>query len=90
MHTDYCSDSEFCAYSKNLKNCFGCVYMENKKYYILNKPFSPEEYEKKVAEIKKELMEAGMMNMGIYFVSEYEKSRLLGETDSVIQALLPN
>ena len=31
MHTDQCSDSEFCAYSNNLKNCFGCVYLANKE-----------------------------------------------------------
>ncbi len=81
--------SEFCAYGRNLKNCFGCVYMENKEYHILNKPYSPEDYEKEVAKIKKELMDAGKYNMGLYLVSDYEKKRLENETDSVIQSNPP-
>lgn len=89
MHADYCSDSEFCAYSKNLKNCFGCVYLVNKEYYILNQPYSPEEYAKKIAQIKKELQAKKQYNLSIYFVSDYEKHRLATETDSVIQTQLP-
>lgn len=33
-------------------NCFGCVNLKYKKYHILNKPYSKEEYDKKVREIK--------------------------------------
>jgi hypothetical protein len=88
MHTDQCSDSEFCAYSKNLKNCFGCVYLANKEYHILNEPYSPEEYEKKVAEIKQELMSQRLHNMSLYLVSDYEQKRFQSEDDSVIQSIL--
>jgi len=88
MHTDLCNDSEFCAYSKSLKNCFGCVYLSNKEYCILNKQYSPEEYEEKVAGIKKELKEAGFYNMSLYFVSDYEKERWAKEEDSTIQSNL--
>tara|TARA_Y100000310_G_scaffold208163_1_gene208705 strand:+ start:5227 stop:5976 length:750 start_codon:yes stop_codon:yes gene_type:complete len=89
FHMDSTHMSEFCAYGRNLKNCFGCVYMENKEYHILNKPYSPEDYEKEVAKIKKELMDAGKYNMGLYLVSDYEKKRLENETDSVIQSNPP-
>jgi len=40
-------------FSKDLSgcgDCFGCVNLRNKHYYIFNKPYSPEEYKKKMAE----------------------------------------
>lgn len=86
---DFCSNSEFCAFSKNLKNCFGCVYMQNKEYHILNKPFSPETYGKEVVRIKNELMETGQYNLLPFLASDYEKQRMKTETDSVIQASPP-
>lgn len=89
MHVDNSKDCEFCAYSRNLINCFGCVYLENKEYHILNKPYSPDEYEKEVARIRRELMDAGQYNMGLYFVSGYEQNRLQTEADPVIQFVLP-
>ncbi|MFH0806743.1 MAG: hypothetical protein V1885_03410 [Candidatus Brennerbacteria bacterium] len=44
-HVEY---TDMCSASSNL---FGCVGLRNKEYYILNKPYAKEEYEKKVAEI---------------------------------------
>lgn len=85
LHTDMCNDSEFCAYSKDLKNCFGCVYLRHKEYHILNKPYSKEKYFEKVAEIKKNLKENHQYNLGLYFISEYEQSRVTDEQDSSIQ-----
>jgi len=90
MHSDFCSDSEFCAYSKNLKDCFGCVYVENKQYCILNKQYTKERYDKKIIEIKKLLQNDKNYNMSLYFISEYEKSRLVNEDDSSIQNIIPN
>lgn len=82
---DNSSESEFCAYSRRLKNCFGCVYLENKEYYILNKPYSPEDYKVEVARIKKELMDVGEYDMRLFMVSDYEKQRMETETDPVIK-----
>lgn len=51
----YTCDS--CHFSSNLigcKSCFGCVNLRNKEYHFLNKPYSKNDYEKKVAEFKKE------------------------------------
>ena len=90
MHTDLCSESEFCAYSKNLKNCFGCVYLNNKQFYILNQEYSEEEYFSKIAEIKKELQNDDLYNLSLFFISEYENNRLKNEEDSAIQTILPN
>ncbi|KKU80594.1 MAG: Epidermal growth factor receptor [Candidatus Peregrinibacteria bacterium GW2011_GWA2_47_7] len=82
---DNSSDSEFCAYSRRLKNCFGCVYLENKEYYILNKPYSPADYAVEVERIKKELITAGQYDMKMFLVSDYEKRRMETETDPVIK-----
>jgi hypothetical protein len=41
-------------YSEQLfscSNCFGCVGLRNKSYCIFNKQYTPEDYDKKVAEI---------------------------------------
>ncbi|PIR49845.1 hypothetical protein COU79_02660 [Candidatus Peregrinibacteria bacterium CG10_big_fil_rev_8_21_14_0_10_54_7] len=89
MHTDQCNDCEFCAYSKNLKHCFGCVYLADKEYHILNKPYSPEEYAKEMANIRKELSAENLHNMGLFFVSDYERNRFLHEEDSCIQSVPP-
>lgn len=48
----YCSDVEHSEMCYHCKNCFGCVSLRGREYYILNEPYSQEEYHKKVAEIK--------------------------------------
>lgn len=50
-----CSDCEYCELCFSCKNCFGCVGLQNKQYYILNQPYSREDYFKKIAEIKEKL-----------------------------------
>ncbi|MBI5413608.1 hypothetical protein HZA42_04640 [Candidatus Peregrinibacteria bacterium] len=49
------SDLDFCELVFNSKYCFGCIGLNHKEYYILNKPYSREDYFKRVAEIKEEL-----------------------------------
>ena len=62
-----CSDMEYCDLCFSSKNCFGCVGLKNREYYILNKPQKPAEYRKKVAEIKAEMRaQAGPGRQGIY------------------------
>ncbi len=46
-----CSDSMFLYDCRGCKNCFGCVSLVNKEYHIFNKPYSKEEYERKVHEL---------------------------------------
>lgn len=51
-----CQDSNSCHFSydcRNCQDCFGCWNLRNKKYYIFNKPYSKEEYEKKIAEFNR-------------------------------------
>jgi hypothetical protein len=86
---DSTSDSEFCAWSRNIKNCFGCVYLENKQYHILNKPYEKDAYEKEVTRIKKELQTGKQYNLLPFLFTDYEAKRLATETDSVIQTLPP-
>ncbi|MFA6521442.1 MAG: hypothetical protein WCT53_03600 [Candidatus Gracilibacteria bacterium] len=59
------SDCDFCELIMNSKYCFGCVSLNHKEFYILNKPYSREEYFKKVAEIKAELRREGKYNLNI-------------------------
>jgi hypothetical protein len=41
----------YCDFCHNLKDCFGCAGLRQKQYCILNKQYTKDEYEKKVAEI---------------------------------------
>ncbi len=46
-----CKDCNGIWFSKDcngLSSCFGCVNLRNKKYHILNEPYSKEDYEKKL------------------------------------------
>lgn len=47
-----CRDSLFLFDCRNVSNSFGCVGLRSKEYYIFNKPYSREEYEKKLASFR--------------------------------------
>jgi len=47
---DNCMDSAFLYNCRNCQNCFGCVNLRHKKYHIFNKPYSKQEYFKKLKE----------------------------------------
>ena len=52
----YCEqtiDSDYCYFCIGVQNCFGCVGLRQKKFHIFNTAFSPEEYKKRVTELKK-------------------------------------
>jgi len=50
QYADNCSFSAFLYDCRNLQNCFGCVGLRNKSYYIFNKPYSKEDYIEKLKE----------------------------------------
>lgn len=60
---DYLADCEWCSNIWDSKHCFGCVYTKNREYCILNEKYSPKEYEEKVKECKKELLDAGILDL---------------------------
>ncbi len=49
----------YCISCRNCKHCFGCEGLKYKEYCILNKQYGKEEYEKLVALIVKNMMQAG-------------------------------
>ncbi len=50
-----CQNTNYTYACKNSSNLFGCVGLRSKKYCILNKQYSKEEYEKLVEKIKKHM-----------------------------------
>jgi len=52
-------DCEYMMYSFSCKNCFGCFNFKNKRYCILNKQYTREEYEELLPKIKTSLREKG-------------------------------
>jgi len=52
-YSQHCNDCQNIYFSRDLRgcsNCFGCVNLNNKSYYIFNKKYTKDEYEKKVKE----------------------------------------
>ncbi len=52
-------DLEYCLECHNCQHCFGCIGLRNKKYHILNKPYSKEDYWQKLDEIKTKMLSIG-------------------------------
>ena len=50
---------EYCEYCFECEYCFGCVGLKNRKFYILNVAYEPDEYFKKVTQIKAAMKEQG-------------------------------
>lgn len=70
----YCEvvrDCDYCFQVFNSKNCFGCVSINHGEYMILNQKYSPEDYEKKKAEIIEQMKRDG--EWGNWPLSEGEK-----------------
>ena len=55
----YGSDSMYCNFCDYLNDCFGCVGLKHKKYCILNKQYSREEYEKLLPKIINKMKDDG-------------------------------
>jgi len=47
----YCTDCTDCNYCHHCEDCFMCTWLHNKRYCILNKQYTKEEYEAKMQEI---------------------------------------
>lgn len=59
----FCVDSSNVEYGEclfNCQDCFGCIALHRKQYYILNQPYEKEAYFKRVAEIKDQLRAQGL------------------------------
>lgn len=84
--TDSSSSSEFCAFSRKLKHCFGCANLADAEYCILNKQYCPEEYHRTVGAIRKELIRDGKYDMKLFFASDYDWTRLGTESDAILDA----
>ncbi|MEK7088584.1 MAG: hypothetical protein AAB913_00455 [Patescibacteria group bacterium] len=71
-------DIEYSEKIYNCSDCFGCAKLEHKKYCILNKQFTKEEYEKLIPKIKKHMnnmpyidKKGRVYKYGEYFPSEF-------------------
>lgn len=65
----FSSNLEYCELVYNSHDCFLCVALNHAEYCILNQKYSPEEYEKKVREIKQEMRKDG--TFGLWYTSTY-------------------
>ena len=71
----YSNDLEYCENVHNSHHCFGCFSMNHAEYCIFNeKVGSLEEWEKKVAEIKAEMKDAGEYGRHLPSTYKYEDS----------------
>jgi len=49
-----CSQSKYLVNCSGVNNCLGCVNLVNKQYYILNQPYSPEDYQQYINNLDKD------------------------------------
>ncbi|PJC37419.1 hypothetical protein CO046_00620 [Candidatus Peregrinibacteria bacterium CG_4_9_14_0_2_um_filter_53_11] len=54
-----CIDSEYLIDCLNCQNCFGCVYLKDKQYCLLNRQLTRDEYLHLLPQVKAALREAG-------------------------------
>lgn len=73
-----CSEIEYSMYAVSSSNCFGCVGVRNKKYCILNKQYTKDEYEALVVKIKQHMLDmpytdsiGRVYRYGEFFPSEF-------------------
>ncbi|MFA6305968.1 MAG: hypothetical protein WC651_04590 [Candidatus Gracilibacteria bacterium] len=78
------SELNYCDYCSDCNNCFGCMALRHKKYCILNKQYTKEEYENLLPEIIAYMKKTG--EWGEYFPSSMS---LVGYNDSVAQYHMP-
>lgn len=72
-----CKFVEYCINCTNCENCFACCGLVGKNYHIMNKAYSPEEYQRRVAEIKASLRANGTYGQifpGYFSPCSYEDS----------------
>ncbi|MBI4836431.1 MAG: hypothetical protein HY817_04190 [Candidatus Abawacabacteria bacterium] len=75
--SENCSDSYFLLDCIGCKNCFGCVNLRQKEYYIFNQPFSKEEYQKFITNAQLgnyQNREAWRMQAETFFASQPKKA----------------
>jgi len=53
------SQMEYCSDCRNCESCFACNGLQRKKFHIFNKPYSEEEYWKRVDELKCTMLDKG-------------------------------
>ncbi|HLD17940.1 MAG TPA: hypothetical protein VJB99_02580 [Patescibacteria group bacterium] len=59
----YSRNLEYCFLCVSCEDCFGCVGLKHKRFHIFNRPYSEEEYWKRVDEIKTKMLERGEYGM---------------------------
>ncbi len=59
LTSHYCNNVFYCDNCNNSSNLFGCTGLNQKKYCILNKQYTKEEYEKMIPRIKKHMRKTG-------------------------------
>jgi len=79
-----CSDLTYCWYMQSSKNCFGCASMQQKKYCVLNKQYTKEEYEELVPKIIEHMKTTG--EWGEFFPSS---NSLFGYNKTTAQMYYP-
>lgn len=58
-HCGASQNLEYCIDCYNCENCFGCVGLNRKKFHLLNKEYSEDEYWKRVDTLKGAMLERG-------------------------------
>jgi hypothetical protein len=67
-----CRNTEYCLLCYNCEDCFGCVGLQRKKFHVMNKPYTEEEYWRRVDELKCAMLDRG--EYGAFFPVAFSPS----------------
>ncbi len=83
-YTRFSGSMRYCDSCNSCDSCFGCIGLHHKKYCILNKQYSREEYVELTQRIKKHMMETG--EWGEFFPHSLSP---FGYNESIAQDFFP-
>ena len=78
---------EYCAYCYGCEHCFGCFGLVGKEYHIFNKPYSPEDFNRKRSEIEHAMKREG--SWGAFFPPSFAPNPYEESIASVFFPLSP-
>ena len=84
LYTSYCRYSAYLDNCEECEYCFGCVGLRKKKFCILNKQYTKEEYEQLLSKIKNDMKRKGEWGRFFPLSAAYA-----GYNDSLAQIMFP-
>ncbi len=82
IHCQNSSNLTLCEYCIGCHDCFGCINLKNKQYYIYNKKYSSEEYFEKINKLQNNIAVASNEFRKLKNISPYKSNNIINSINS--------